>query len=121
MLHKINKTFSLIEKLTKWLLIIMLSSIFVFIVYTASIPSITESQITNGMNEKIVVGIVGREPDEESSELYLCNNDQWYGNCREAMKSGSSKYLIWHFGIDTLLIVGLDENLIVVFHGTGDT
>ncbi len=82
-----------------------------------SIPFSINSKIENGMYKEDVVTIVGREPDYENSQPDVC----WSGGCDEIIQSGSSKYLIWSFGIDTLLIVGLDKNYKVIYHRIGDS
>ncbi len=117
MLYTINRLFVLIEKILKWFLIITLTSIVIIIVFKTSEPFIIESKIMPGMSRNELINLVGRNPNYESVKPDFCQ----FSDCSSLIHSGSSKYLIWMYGIDTTLIVGLDKYSKVIFYSVGDT
>ena len=75
--------------------------------------------IETGMTRTEVVAELG-EPRLELEELGFCEHDDWLGDCEAAQQSGAVHYLVWKYGIDTYLVVGLDKDGRVVFYDIGD-
>lgn len=75
--------------------------------------------IEPGMMQAEVVAGLG-EPGMVLEELGICLNGSWLGDCEAALQSGAIRYLVWKYGIDTCLVVGIDGESRVVFHDIGD-
>ena len=75
--------------------------------------------IEPGMTRAEIVDELG-EPRLVLEELGICLNDTWLGDCEAARLSGAVRYLVWKYGIDTYLVVGIDGDSRVVFHDIGD-
>lgn len=84
-------------------------------------PWHTAYQVKPGMSLSAAIDAVGRKPDRSQSTAEYCDTPRWNWACEEAIKSGAVNVLIWKLGIDTLLIVGVDAQLTVVFRSVGDT
>ncbi len=110
-----------VVKLLESFLGLSLLAVLVAVVLYAIYPAIVESQLEIGMNKSVVLSTVGKEPLWEQSQLELCSEHQWHGSCEAALQSNAAHYLVWKLGIDTYLVVGLDENQNLVFKGVGDT
>jgi len=94
---------------------------FLIIIYYAIYPALIVARLEPGMKKETVISVVGKESLWEKSELDLCNNQAWKGNCEQANASNAHTFLIWKLGIDTYLVVGLDSKSTLVFSGIGDT
>ena len=75
--------------------------------------------IEPGMMQAEVVAELG-EPGMVLEEPGICLNGSWLGDCETALQSGAIRYLVWKYGIDTCLVVGIDGESRVVFHDIGE-
>ena len=75
--------------------------------------------LETGMTRSEVVKELG-EPRLDLEELGFCEHDDWLGDCEAARQSGAVQFLVWKYGIDTYLVVGLDKGGRVVFYDIGD-
>lgn len=91
------------------------------LIYAIAYPSIVESRIPLGMSKSEVLSIVSDQHHVQLNDLdYLCVKNNWMG-CEEALKYDSSSYIRVSVGIDTLLVIGFDKSLEVIFTVVGDT
>lgn len=76
-----------------------------------------------GMSRDEAIKAIGQAPMQEQLEFSACQGKErhWPENCDLLRSAGSKIYLIWKFGVDTALVVGLDGSGKVVFSGIGDT
>ena len=65
-------------------------------------------------------GMMQDEVVAELGEPGICLNGSWLGDCEAALQSGAIRYLVWKYGIDTYLVVGIDGESRVVFHDIGE-
>ncbi len=109
-------------KFVKSIIYLLVGFVILGILYAAVIyPYYIKSQATIGMDKETVLANLKDKKYLISSELTLCKNDAWYGDCESANKSDSSEFLILKIGIDTWFVVGFNKLSKVSFVGLGDT
>ena len=116
----LKKILGIAYKAIKWTLGIVSILIIGSIVISLAYQSIQQARIDIGMPMIEVVEILG-EPRLQVEELDMCKNGAWYGDCEGALSSGSVRYLIWKYGVDSYYVVGLNKASKVAFRGAGDT
>ncbi len=110
-------------RVLKWLVI----ALFLYVIGSIAMSIIGPMQMTDrvkiGMLKVEAIQVVGQEPMQEKQDFPPCAGPSrhWTGNCDALLSSGSKVLLIWKFGVDTILVVGLDAGGKVVFKGIGDT
>jgi hypothetical protein len=107
----------------KWLVIALVLYLIGSLVMSIIQPTQLAGRVKLGMSKDGAIKIVGQAPMQEQKEFSACEGKErhWTGNCDALIQSGSKTFLIWKFGVDTVLVVGLDANDKVVFSGAGDT
>ena len=101
-----------------WALLILGSLVFLIALFH---PWQRASQVRSGMSLSAVIDALGREAGWSQSTAEYCGTPRWNWACEQALKSGAVNVLVWKLGIDTVLIVGIDAQLTVVFSSVGDT
>lgn len=106
----------------KWISFAFILYVLGSIVLSILQPMKLADRIKTGMSEAEVVQAVGQAPAETNSNFPACaeKSGDWTGDCASVMRSGATKFLIWKFGVDTVLVVGIGADAKVVFSGVGD-
>lgn len=107
----------------RWLAIALFLYVIGSLVMSIIQPMQLADRVKIGMSKEEAVKLVGQAPTQEEREFSACQGKErhWTGNCAELLGSGSKTFLAWKFGVDTVLVVGLDADGKVVFSGVGDT
>lgn len=107
----------------KWLAIALVLYVIGGVILSIVQPMQSAGRVKIGMSRDEAIKVVGQAPMREQTEFSACQGKErhWTGNCDELNSSGSKTFLVWKFGVDTVLVVGLDANGKVVFSGIGDT
>ena len=110
-------------RILKWLTIAFFLFVIGSIVMAIIGPMQQADRVKIGMSKAEAIQVVGQEPMQEKQDFPPCAapSRHWTGNCDALLSSGSKVLLIWKFGVDTVLVVGLDAGGKVVFKGIGDT
>ena len=115
----IRNLLHVVFRLVVWILGAATLLMVVVVGYSLFQQSRMMDSIETGMPRAGVVAALG-EPRLELEELGFCEHDDWLGDCEAARQSGAMRYLVWKYGIDTYLVVGLDKDGRVVFYDIGD-
>lgn len=107
----------------KWLAIALVLYFIGSVILSIIQPMQSAGRVKIGMSRDEAIKLIGQAPLQEQKEFSSCQGKDrhWTGNCDALLNSGSKLFLIWKFGVDTVLVVGLDANGKVVFSGIGDT
>jgi hypothetical protein len=110
-------------RILKWLTIALVLYVIGSIVMSIIQPNRLAGRVKIGMSKDEAIKLIGQAQMQEESEFSACQGKEqhWTGNCAKLLGSGSKSFLIWKFGVDTVLVVGLDANSKVLFSGVGDT
>lgn len=77
--------------------------------------------INLGMTEAELTKAMGRAPDKREKEFSFCKAGAvWYGNCNAIKDTHPSMHLVWRVGIDTWIVVAMDETGKVVYREQAD-
>lgn len=107
----------------KWLAIAFVLYLLASMVMSIIEPTQQAGRVKPGMSKDEAIRSIGQPPMREQTEFAPCQAKEkhWTGNCAELLASGAKTFLVWNFGVDTALVVGLDASGKVVFSGAGDT
>lgn len=107
----------------KWIAIAFVLYVVGSVVMSIIEPMGLADKVKAGMSREEAIKAIGQSPMQELTEFAPCQGKEkhWTGNCANLLASGSKTFLVWKFGVDTALVVGLDASAKVVFSGIGDT
>lgn len=110
-------------RVVKWLAIAFVLYLLASMVMSIIEPTQLAGRVKPGMSREEAIKVIGQPPMQELAEFSPClgKDRHWTGNCANLLASGSKTFLIWKFGVDTALVVGVNASGKVVFSGIGDT
>jgi hypothetical protein len=85
-------------------------------------PDESFNDVKIGMSRAEAVAAIGIPPRKEDKMLAFCPEGATaVRDCDEIRKSGAVYFLLWKVGIGSWMVVGLDRNDRVCFHGRVNT